>query len=107
MPDFIDFIFPKPLLINNYYKISSFPSNNFDSQDYNGNCASLYGGVLMIIRFQSTIKEVEAKREYFNYRNERELEKHLLRKFHSYVLGISNLFKYRLKIWSSGDISTK
>ena len=60
----------------------------------------------MIIRFQSTVKEVEAKREYFNYHKKRELEEHLLVKLRSYVLGMSKLFKYRLKIWSSGDISS-
>ena len=51
-------------------------------------------------------KKVEAKREHFDYHKKRELEEHLLVKLRSYVLGISNLFKYRLKIWSSGDIST-
>ena len=59
----------------------------------------------MITYFQSTVKEVEAKREYFDYHKKRELEEHLLVKLRSYVLGMSNLFKYRLKIWSSGDIS--
>ena len=89
-----------------YYKISPFPSNNFDSQDYNVNCTYLScGGVLTITYFQRTLKEVEAKREYFDYHKKRELEEHLLIKLHSYVLGMSNLFKYRLKIWSSGDIA--
>ena len=60
----------------------------------------------MIIRFQSTVKEVEAKREYFAYHKKRELEKHLLIKPHNCLLGMSNLLKHRLRVWYSGDIST-
>jgi len=60
----------------------------------------------MIIRFQSIIKEVKARRKCFNDRKTRRIERFLSKISVSFVLGISNLLKYRLKVMSSGDIST-